>query len=200
MERLPRSIWTLHLQSLRNLQRIFQTFYEPPGGVNPPGSFDESKPIFANAERETASPAQPIEQGDLPDWVKAMAPQQSVPTPPAAEQPEEEMPDWINKIGTSALPLPSKSTDQPDWMSQTEQPAAQPPEDQPDWLKQLETPQQPVASSEDQPDWLKGFESETEATSVCSIDWRTGLAESSCSEESKPLKLRRRNLISSISQ
>ncbi len=56
------------------------------------GSFDESKPIFANAEREAASPAEPIEQGDLPDWVKAMAPQQSAPTPPAAEQPEEEMP------------------------------------------------------------------------------------------------------------
>jgi tetratricopeptide (TPR) repeat protein len=149
------------------------------------GSFDESKPVFANDE--TASPAQPIEQGDLPDWVKAMAPQQSVPTPPASEEPEEEMPDWINKIGTSALPLPSESNDQPDWMSQTEQPAAQPSDNQPDWLKQLDTPQQPAASSEDQPDWLRGFESETESTSsppsTGELDWLSQL-----SGESKPLE------------
>jgi len=131
------------------------------------GSFDESKSVFADAEHEPASPAQPIEQGDLPDWVKAMAPEQSVQTPPEGQEPEEEMPDWINKIGTSALPLPSESNDQPDWMSQTEQPAAQP--------------------AADQPDWLKGFESETESTSspasTGELDWLSQLG-----EESKPLE------------
>jgi tetratricopeptide (TPR) repeat protein len=131
------------------------------------GSFDESKSVFADAEREPASPAQPIEQGDLPDWVKAMAPQQPVQTPPEGQEPEEEMPDWINKIGTSALPLPSESNDQPDWMSQVEQPAAQP--------------------ADDQPDWLRGFESETESTSspasTGELDWLSQLG-----EESKPLE------------
>jgi tetratricopeptide (TPR) repeat protein len=149
------------------------------------GTFDESKSVFADAEREPASPAQPIEQGDLPDWVKAMAPQESVETPPQGQEPEEEMPDWINKIGTSALPIPSESNEQPDWMSQTEQPAAQSAEDQPDWLKQLGTPEQPVASSEEQPDWLKGFESEPESTlskpSTGELDWLGQLG-----EESKP--------------
>src|SRR5512138_221071 len=55
------------------------------------GAFDESKSAFA--AEEPVSPAQPIEQGDLPDWVKAMAP------PPAAAPAEnEELPDWIDKI------------------------------------------------------------------------------------------------------
>jgi hypothetical protein len=151
------------------------------------GSFDESKPVFADAEPESDSSAQPIEQGDLPDWVKAMAPQQSVPTPPAEEESEEEMPDWINKIGTSALPLPSESNDQPDWITQMEPPAAQPADDQPDWLKQPGTAQQPVAASDDQPDWLKGFESETESisspASTGELDWLSQL-----SGESKPLE------------
>jgi tetratricopeptide (TPR) repeat protein/uncharacterized protein Smg (DUF494 family) len=144
------------------------------------GAFDESKPVFADAEREPASSAGPIEQGDLPDWVKAMAPQQQQPEIPPAQ--EEEMPDWINKIGTTALPIPSESNDQPDWMSQPEPPAAQPTDDQPDWLKQIDTPQQPVASSEDQPDWLKGFETESESTpSTGELHWLDQLG-----EESKP--------------
>src|SRR5215212_6543467 len=146
-------------------------FLQAAGWGQSTGSFDGSKPVFADAERESASPAEPIEQGDLPDWVKAMAPQQSAPTPPQgqaqAQEPEEEMPDWINKIGTSALPLPSESNDQPDWMSQMEQPAAQP--------------------ADNQPDWLKGFETEAESTSspasTGDLDWLSEL-----SEESKPLE------------
>ncbi|HEX9384883.1 MAG TPA: hypothetical protein VF918_01075, partial [Anaerolineales bacterium] len=101
--------------------------------------------------------------------------------------PEEEMPDWINKIGTSALPIPSESNAQPDWMSQMEQPAAQPADDQPDWLKQLDTPQQPAASSDNQPDWLQGFESEPESTlskpSTGELDWLGQLGEEAKSSE-----------------
>ena len=149
------------------------------------GSFDESKPIFA--DDEAVSPAQPIEQGDLPDWVKAMAPPPSTQTPPATNEPEEEMPDWINKIGTSALPLPSESQDQPDWMKQMEAPAAQPADDQPDWLKQLDSTEQPAASTDDQPDWLKGFETEAESTvsppSTGELAWLNQLG-----QESKPLE------------
>jgi tetratricopeptide (TPR) repeat protein len=127
------------------------------------GAFDESKPVFSDAEPESAAPTQSIEHGDLPDWIKAMAPQQPSQTPPEQEQPEEEMPDWINKIGTSALPIPSESTSQPDWMGQTEQSEVQPHEEQPDWLKQLDKPQQAAASTDDQPDWLKGFGNEDAA-------------------------------------
>jgi len=100
------------------------------------GAFDESK-ASSMFDDEPASDAQPIEQGDMPDWVKAMAPQQDEAPEPAAE---EELPDWINKIGTGALPVPdleSSSDDQPDWLSQAtdESPAME--------------PQQPVADQSD---------------------------------------------------
>ena len=144
------------------------------------GAFDESKSMFA--EGEAAGPTQPIEQGDLPDWVKAMAPQQQAEEPPAQA---EEMPDWIDKIGTSALPIPSESTDQPDWLNRAETPAAQPAEAQPDWLKQFGGAEQPVASADEQPDWLKGFGNETESTvskpSTGELDWLSQLG-----QEAKP--------------
>ena len=161
------------------------------------GEFDESKSAFA--ESEPASSEAPIAPGDLPDWVKAMAPQQPVATP----TPEEELPDWINKIDKNALPTASESTKQPDWMGQLEQPAAQPAEDQPDWLKQFDSTEQPAASLDEQsdwlkqienteqpapsldeqPDWLKGFanESATSVPSTGELDWLNSLG-----AESKP--------------
>ncbi|RPJ29197.1 MAG: hypothetical protein EHM33_01725 [Chloroflexi bacterium] len=163
-------------------------FLREAGWAQSTGAFDESKSAFADAEREPASAAQPIEQGDLPDWVKAMAPEQPAATPAQ----EEELPDWINKIGTSALPAAdpsaaSESSDESDWMRQLEQPAAQPAEDQPDWLKQFGTSEQPAsAASEDQPDWLKSFADETESTAAPAgeLDWLSQLG----SEEAKPLE------------
>src|SRR5262249_17368477 len=104
------------------------------------GAFDESKSVFTEAERQSPASGEPLEQGELPDWIKAMAPQQSAESPQPG--PEEEMPDWINKIGTSALPIPSESAEEPDWMKQSDQSTAQPAEDQPDWLKQLDNQQQ----------------------------------------------------------
>ena len=122
------------------------------------GVFDESKSAFA--ESESAPSEEALAPGDLPDWVKAMAPEQSAESPAQ----EEELPDWINKIDKSVLPA-SESTDQPDWMSQLEQPAAQP--------------------AEEQPDWLKGFENEvaTSRPSTGELDWLSQLGEESKSAE-----------------
>src|SRR5919109_941194 len=94
------------------------------------GAFDESKPAFA--ESEPASSEGPIAPGDLPDWVKAMAPQEPVESPAQ----EEELPDWINKIDRTVLPPAAEASAQPDWMSQIDQPASQPAEEQPDWRSQ----------------------------------------------------------------
>ena len=67
-----------------------------------------------NPKKDSPSEAQPIEEGDMPDWLKAMKPPEATQT-----SEEEEIPDWINKIGTSDLPVQSpeqESGEQSDWM------------------------------------------------------------------------------------
>ncbi len=114
------------------------------------GAFDESKSIFGD-EQSSAMAAQPIEQGEMPDWVKAMAPTEATQSPAA----EEELPDWINKIGTGALPVPSTSEpdNDLDWMSQlgqTSEPtaSAQTSDNDLDWLSQLGQPAPSASSAE----------------------------------------------------
>ncbi len=132
------------------------------------GAFDESK---ASVFDEEPALAEPLAQGDLPEWIKAMAPtelSQPAETPPQ----EEELPDWISKIGTDELPIPSAASapaEDLDWLksleSQAEQPAEEPqpaaPAEELDWLKALEQQQPPAepqpAPAADQPDWLKDF-------------------------------------------
>jgi tetratricopeptide (TPR) repeat protein len=130
------------------------------------GAFDESKAsaMFDDAPAPATSAAEPIAQGDIPDWVKALAPSQA-----AQPAEEEEMPDWINKIGTGALAVPSTaaSSDGDDWMSQLGEPAASKPQASSgdlDWMKDFGQEEQPVPASNDQPDWLRGLGSESEST------------------------------------
>jgi cytochrome c-type biogenesis protein CcmH/NrfG len=124
------------------------------------GAFDESKAALLDEE---PAPAQPLAQGDLPDWIKAMAPAEALQ--PAEQPQEEELPDWINKIGTDELPIPSApaapTASDLDWLKTLEdekapaesQPA--PPADQPDWLKDfLQQEEQPAPSAEEPLHWL----------------------------------------------
>lgn len=127
------------------------------------GAFDESK---ASGLEEEPAPAEPIAQGDLPDWIKAMAPAETLQ--PAEEPKEEELPDWIKKIGTDELPIPSAQEEPPssvqpleesDWLKELKQEETAAPalEEQPDWLKSLGAEEQAAHFSEEQPDWLKDF-------------------------------------------
>ena len=160
------------------------------------GSFDESKSSMF--DDEPALSAEPIAQGNLPDWVKAMAPQDTAQ--PDGEQQEEEMPDWINKIGTDDLPIPStessvetdwlsgfgdvpsssSSDEQPDWLKSSgegEQPTAQSAGEELDWMKNLGEEGQPASeTSDEQPDWMKGFEQEEQPSSTTEEqpDWMKG--------------------------
>src|SRR5215510_15075322 len=65
-------------------------FMRKAGWQESTGTFDESKSGFAEDEG-VQTPA--IAAGDLPDWVKDMAPAQSMP---GAEE-NEELPDWVNR-------------------------------------------------------------------------------------------------------
>jgi tetratricopeptide (TPR) repeat protein len=139
------------------------------------GTFDESKSTFA--EEQPVSSEQPLAQGDLPDWVKAMAPKEEA-QPPA----EEEMPDWINNIKPSSVAGATTAAAQTDddWLNQLaqpSQPAERPADDQMDWMKGFETSTPPA--SDDQPDWLKGLGSETPAQASEQPDWLSGLGSES---------------------
>jgi tetratricopeptide (TPR) repeat protein len=148
------------------------------------GAFDESKSAVADEPVPSSTPAESIEQGDLPDWVKAMAPQETAePTPPAAE---EELPDWIKGIGTGALSSAAlkSSEDQMDWLQESDETA--PPgavsvptsSEEPDWLKGVAETSQPE-SSEEQFDWLKDLGQPSGAPEAAGSDetrmWLQGL-------------------------
>ncbi|HSO12807.1 MAG TPA: tetratricopeptide repeat protein [Anaerolineales bacterium] len=138
------------------------------------GAFDESK-SSAIFDTEPAPADEPIAQGDLPDWVKAMAPQE---TSQSAEEQEEKMPDWIDKIGTGEPPVPSvdsSAKDQPDWLGGLDEPStSQPSEGQSDWMKRFGEEEQPASQqSDEQPDWMKGFgrEEQPASASASQPDW-----------------------------
>ncbi|HKJ39325.1 MAG TPA: tetratricopeptide repeat protein [Anaerolineales bacterium] len=138
------------------------------------GAFDESQ-SSAMFDDEPAADAQPLEQADMPDWVKAMAPQETEAQP--AE--EEDIPDWINKIGTGELPVPSVESspdNDADFLSQldgqTSAPETPSTDDQPDWLKGMGDDEQPAPVSDDQPDLVgqPGGESESDSPSAPADD------------------------------
>ncbi len=163
------------------------------------GTFDESKSAFADIPESSTSSAEPLVQGDLPDWVKAMAPP-AESLQPAQPAEEEELPDWINNIGTTGVSAAaiSASGNQPDWLTGSEEPAAPQPaaDDQLDWMKGLDQPassppaaadtsdwmrdiSQPEVSqpaADNQPDWMRGLDQSTAPQSASDQpDWMKGL-------------------------
>jgi tetratricopeptide (TPR) repeat protein len=139
------------------------------------GAFDERESALP-AEEPAA--AESLEQGDLPDWVRAMKPAE----PAVQQEAEEELPDWINKIGAGAISSQDADTALPDWMNESE-PAASASEEKPDWLNSLEgaAEQAPPTGLGAEFDWLKSPGSEPEPTAPAvdaeaeDLDWLKGL-------------------------
>jgi tetratricopeptide (TPR) repeat protein len=150
------------------------------------GAFDESKSVFGEEE---AKPAESIEQGDLPEWVKAMKPAES--KAPAPEQ-EEELPDWIKTIGVGAIA--AQAFDRDEKKDQVEPPQTTGAEETTQWLSSestfgatseddlssefawLKNLDEPEVKSED-PDWLKSLEAgeAVPSTPQEEPDWLKGL-------------------------
>ena len=139
------------------------------------GAFDESA-SSAMFDDEPVADAQPIEQGDMPDWVKAMAPQE---TPASESEEDEDIPDWINKIGTGDLPIPAVDTstdDQPDWLGEA---GGDTSVDlgEPDFLAQLGSETETASSTQldDDTDFLNSLKSDEPETPVTSSEERTAM-------------------------
>jgi tetratricopeptide (TPR) repeat protein len=152
------------------------------------GAFDESKSAFAEEE---AKPTEGIEQGDLPDWVKAMKPTET--RAPEPEQ-DEELPDWIKAIGAGAIA--SQAFDRKEEKDQPDLPQAPGAEETTQWLSAgsafgaanddklssefawlSDAENTPAESKEEELDWLKNLDAETTApaASTGEPDWLKGL-------------------------
>ena len=133
------------------------------------GMFDESKSTFGE---ETANSAEPIEHGDLPDWIKAMKPAESEAP---ARQEEEELPDWIKTIGVGAIaarafdqdesPVESQKSEVDEttqWLNSSEANSQTAPQDDLGddfaWLKNMDgTEVVPAGTQPEDFDWMKGL-------------------------------------------
>ncbi|MBI3151262.1 MAG: tetratricopeptide repeat protein [Chloroflexi bacterium] len=155
---------------------------------------------------------EPLVAADLPDWLKAQAPQLDNLNPITQPIPDVTMqsadtPDWLSGLGGEETPAESQaesapSGDVPDWLSglggvassaiSTSQPESTPPSDVPDWLSGLDRTEKSDEPA-DAPDWLGGVsekaqpESQPEAQPADIPDWLRGAepkTESAASVES----------------
>lgn len=160
-------------------------FLRQAGWSNSSGEFQETAATF-NEENTASSTESPAVQGDLPDWVKALAPteeknstSQSVQS--SAESPiySADTPDWLKNLGgeqpaNEAAPTETPKEETPDWiknLGERELDAPAPAskissEPDADWLHSLEAeppiPAQPQALQDESPDWLKEFDNDLE--------------------------------------
>jgi competence ComEA-like helix-hairpin-helix protein len=135
------------------------------------GTFQEGLGVFDSSD-ESQEPA--LAEGDLPDWVKAMAPtganiQESTPQAGANEDLEQgDIPDWLQGLGdeqgapSDEQPAAEQSPlegDLPDWLESTKPREGAVRESQPQEQMMADS-----TSDDDLPDWLKSIKSEEEGT------------------------------------
>jgi tetratricopeptide (TPR) repeat protein len=192
-------------QASENQQDEIPDFMRAAGWGASTGVFDESKSAFAKDE---AQPAGSLEQGDLPDWVKAMKPPES--RAPEPEQ-EEAIPDWIKAIGAGAIA--SQAFDREEKKEEAEPPQTTGMEETTQWLGSGstfgatsednlssefawlnnldETAGASAETRDEDPDWLKnlGVSESAVAMTQEEPDWLKGLqADESKSEDLDWLK------------
>ena len=158
-------------------------FLRQAGWTDSSGEFQEG---ISSVDEEDSSATPPAIQGDLPDWVKALAPaEDSEPSSqPVQSSPESQLysadtPDWLKSIGddqstTADTSEETPKEETPDWIKnlggrELDEPAPAPkpaPEPDEEWLKGLEAESPAVGQfaspGDETPDWLKDFDNDLE--------------------------------------
>ena len=108
------------------------------------------------APSEAVEPAQPAEEEELPDWINSIG---TGALSASAISSSNSQPDWLTGLDQPAPSQPA-SDDQMDWMKGMDQPASSQPvlDDQPDWTKALDQPSESQPVPDNQPDWMKDFD------------------------------------------
>ncbi len=175
-------------------QEDIPDFLRQAGWNNSSGEFQEGQSSILDEDDSSTADASGsgAVKGDLPDWVKALAPAEepqttSQPAPSSSDSPlySTDTPDWLRNLGgeqPAAASPSSKETpgnDTPDWLKNLggqeldEQISASKPQKesespaQADWLNSLRAepplaPQPESSNKEETPDWLKDFDSDLE--------------------------------------
>ncbi len=131
------------------------------------GTFKEGPVSFDAVEEPTEEPA--LAEGDLPDWIKAMAPTgvDLEASTPQAEMDEalsqDNVPDWLQGLGDVQEPAseeqPLAPGNLPDWL-ESMKPAD---ETMPEFRPEEQGMAQPAGGDEGLPDWLRSIQAEDEA-------------------------------------
>ena len=135
-----------------------------------PGTFDAS-----DDGADDGSAAEALAAGDLPDWVKAMAPEgadseSSMPQAAAANLADDlmgdDVPDWLQGIGDEQDETPAKEPavpdsagELPDWLDEMK------PEGEPAPASQAQPAETPAGGEDGLPDWLDEMKSADVPTS-----------------------------------
>ena len=158
-----------------------------------PPVVEEEQPDWLAQLRETPPTPETMpvsEDTQTPDWLAALTGaavagaaaqavterEEAAPEEPAAKPAEEEVPDWINQLGsTGTLTAPetipvSEDTQLPDWLAQL-QPSAPPlvetpASEEPDWLAQLRASSGEAATEPEPPSFDLGKSFDTGAGKV----------------------------------
>lgn len=131
------------------------------------GTYKEGPGAIGTSDESTEEPA--LAEGDLPDWIKAMAPSDAGDADSTSQDvtdedlTQDDVPDWLQGLGDVQASSPQERTleqgDLPGWLAAMK-PADETPQEPQPQVEEEVVPE--PAGDEDLPDWLKPIQPEEE--------------------------------------
>ncbi len=157
--------------SVSSSQDDIPDFLREAGWGKDTGAFQEGPGSIATSDESSEEPE--LAEGDLPDWIKAMAPTDAGVADSSSQDitdedlTQDDVPDWLQGLGhvqdTSIEEQPVEQGDLPDWLSAMKPVEETSQELQPQAQEERGTE---FAGDEDLPDWLKADQPEDEKFTV----------------------------------